>query len=83
MSRLQSGLCQIFGTSWFLRNDCTLVLWAVWLPQNEVLFKGRPASTDGVVHDVEGLWHPGFNVPHSGMERWTRFWLKDRVLIAF
>ena len=31
------------------------VIWAIWLHQNEVMFKGRLASIDSVVHEVEGL----------------------------
>ena len=30
------------------------VLWVIWLHWNEVLFRGRMASADHVVHDVEG-----------------------------
>ena len=32
-----------------------MVVWAISLHQNEVTFKGTTASTDGVVHDVEGF----------------------------
>ena len=31
------------------------VLWVMWLHQNECVFKGREASLDGVLHEVEGL----------------------------
>ena len=30
-------------------------LWAIWLNQNEVRFRGRLASMDSVFHEVEGL----------------------------
>ena len=32
-----------------------MVLWVVWLLQNEVLFRGRMVPIDGVVHNVEVL----------------------------
>ena len=31
------------------------MLWTIWLHRNEVLFKGRMGSIDGVVQDLEGL----------------------------
>ena len=37
------------------------VLWAIWLHWNEVMFRGKPASIDSVLHEVEGLmgfWFP-------------------------
>ena len=30
-------------------------LWEMWLHRNECIFKGREASLDGVLHEVEGL----------------------------
>ena len=38
-----------------------MVLWAISMHKNEVFFRGRTISTDGVIHDVEGLmasWFP-------------------------
>ena len=32
-----------------------MVTRAIWPHLNEVMFRGRPVSTDGVVHEVEGL----------------------------
>ena len=37
------------------------ILWAIWLHWNEVMLRGKPASTDSVLHGVEGLmgfWFP-------------------------
>ena len=31
------------------------VMWVTWLHGNEVIFKGRTASMDRVVHNVEGF----------------------------
>ena len=31
------------------------VTWAIWLHRNEVMFRGKPVSTDNVVHEIEGL----------------------------
>ena len=30
-------------------------LWAIWLHQNEVVFRGRPPSADAIQHDLRGL----------------------------
>ena len=38
-----------------------VVLWAIWIPRNEVMFRGRPAFTHSVLHEIEGLmgfWFP-------------------------
>ena len=32
-----------------------VVQWAIWLHWNEMLFRGRMVSKDGVIQDVEGL----------------------------
>ena len=32
-----------------------VVLWVMWLHRNECIFKGREASLDGILHEVEGL----------------------------
>ena len=32
-----------------------VVTWTIWLHWNEVMFRGRPVSTDNVVHEIEGL----------------------------
>ena len=29
------------------------VLWALWLRRNKVIFKGRPALVESIVHDAE------------------------------
>ena len=31
------------------------MLWAIWLHYNECILKGREASLDGVLREVEGL----------------------------
>ena len=36
-------------------------IWAIWLCQNEVLFRGRSDCTDDMVHDAGGImasWFP-------------------------
>ena len=37
------------------KEDGVQILAVIWLHRNEVMFKGRLASTDSVVHEVEGL----------------------------
>ena len=37
------------------RGRILAVVWAVWLHHNERVFKGRTGSTDGVIHEVQGL----------------------------
>ena len=38
-----------------------VVIWAIWLHRNEVMFKGRLASMVSVVHEVEGLMASWFS----------------------
>ena len=50
-----------------------MVLWALWLRWNDVLFRERMLSTDGVVHDVEGLMVSWFHCPSLGAEGFIIF----------
>ena len=49
-----------------------MVLWAIWLHWNEVIFK-KTICTDEVVHNVEGLYFD-FPIPHREV---------DYILIIF
>ena len=44
-------------------------LWAIWLHRNEIIFRGRPPSTDAVQHAARGIarsWHLG-GMTHPGI----------------
>ena len=44
-------------------------LWAIWLHWNEIIFRGRPPSTDAVQHAARGIarsWHLG-GTTHLGI----------------
>ena len=45
-----------------------VVLWALWLRRNEVVFKGRAVLLNGVEHDVGVL----FQVGKEGLVMWNR-----------
>ena len=36
-----------------------VVIWAIWLHRNEVVFEGKAVSSEGIIHEVErfvGVW---------------------------
>ena len=41
------------------RGKIFVVVWAIWLHRNEVVFEGKAVSSEGIIHEVErfvGSW---------------------------
>ena len=51
-------------------------LWAIGLHWKKVLFKEKTASTDGVVHDVEGPMESCFYHEVGNLRHGSCFWLE-------
>ena len=53
-------------------------IWAIWLCQNEVLFRGRWGCTADMVHDARESWHHCFQTPQREIDEGIVLWSTDR-----